>query len=82
MPQVIHEKPLRLVVSGPGRNEAVPAEHPARVIIGHPFNPVYLLPLVETVAGDKTSEKAMEQAKVFYESIGMRRVLSYRSVLL
>ena len=33
------------------------APHPERVIIGHPFNPVYLLPLVETVPGEKTSPR-------------------------
>ncbi|MGE0212171.1 MAG: 3-hydroxyacyl-CoA dehydrogenase NAD-binding domain-containing protein [Parvibaculaceae bacterium] len=44
---------------------------PERVIVGHPFNPVYLLPLVETVPGDKTSKDSLARAKVFYESIGM-----------
>ena len=33
-------------------------KHPERVIIGHPFNPVYLLPLVEIVPGEKTSVAA------------------------
>ncbi|MGI9482215.1 MAG: 3-hydroxyacyl-CoA dehydrogenase NAD-binding domain-containing protein [Hyphomicrobiales bacterium] len=46
-------------------------EHPERVIIGHPFNPVYLLPLVETVPGKQTSEDALVRAGAFYESIGM-----------
>lgn len=45
--------------------------HPERVLIGHPFNPVYILPLVETVAGEKTSAEAMERAGAFYESVGM-----------
>ncbi|CAN5130494.1 L-carnitine dehydrogenase [soil metagenome] len=45
--------------------------HPGRIIIGHPFNPVYLLPLVETVPGEKTSSEAMERAGVYFESIGM-----------
>ena len=34
-------------------------KHPERVIIGHPFNPVYLLPLVETVPGKQTSKETM-----------------------
>jgi carnitine 3-dehydrogenase len=45
--------------------------HPERVIIGHPFNPVYLLPLVETVPGDKTSADAMDRAGSYFEAIGM-----------
>ena len=45
--------------------------HPERVIIGHPFYPVYLLPLVETVAGDKTSADTMDRADAFYRQIGM-----------
>ncbi len=47
-------------------------QHPERVIIGHPFNPVYLLPLVETVPGEKTSSDAMDRAGVYFESIGMQ----------
>ena len=47
-------------------------KHPERVIIGHPFNPVYLLPLVETVPGKKTSKDAMDRAGVYFESIGMQ----------
>lgn len=46
-------------------------KHPERVIIGHPFNPVYLLPLVETVPGEKTSKEAMDRAGIYFESIGM-----------
>jgi len=46
-------------------------KHPERVIIGHPFNPVYLLPLVETVPGEKTSSAVMDRAGKYYESIGM-----------
>ncbi len=47
-------------------------EHPERVIVGHPFNPVYLLPLVETVGGEKTSAEALDRAASFYESVGMK----------
>ncbi|MGQ0485426.1 MAG: 3-hydroxyacyl-CoA dehydrogenase NAD-binding domain-containing protein [Hyphomicrobiales bacterium] len=45
--------------------------HPERVIVGHPFNPVYLLPLVETVPGTATSEDAMHRAGAYFEAIGM-----------
>lgn len=44
---------------------------PGRVIVGHPFNPVYLLPLVETVPGEKTSAEAMDRAGEYFERIGM-----------
>ena len=46
--------------------------HPGRLIVGHPFNPVYLLPLVELVAGDKTDPQHIEKAKEIYASLGMR----------
>ena len=46
--------------------------HPGRVVIGHPFNPVYLLPLVEIVPGEHTAPETMERAAAFYRSIGMR----------
>ncbi len=45
--------------------------HPERVLIGHPFNPVYILPLVEIVRGKQTSERFAKQAAEFYRSIGM-----------
>jgi carnitine 3-dehydrogenase len=56
----------------PSKLQSECAKHPERVIIGHPFNPVYLLPLVEIVPGAKTGEAAMAQAKVYFESIGMQ----------
>lgn len=46
--------------------------HPERFTVGHPFNPVYLLPLVEICGGERTSAETKERAAVFYESIGMR----------
>lgn len=46
--------------------------HPGRVVVGHPFNPVYLLPLVEVVAGQATAPAAIERAMAFYGTIGMR----------
>ena len=45
--------------------------HPGRLIVAHPFNPVYLLPLVELVAGKKTDAAYIETAKEIYSSIGM-----------
>ena len=46
--------------------------HPERVLIGHPFNPVYLLPLVEVVAGKSTRPAAVKRADAFYIRLGMR----------
>ena len=44
---------------------------PERVMIGHPFNPVYLMPLVEIVGGRQSSDEARQAAADFYRSIGM-----------
>lgn len=50
-------------------------KNPKRSLIGHPFNPVYLLPAVEIVPGKKTSAKYLNQAKKFYKSISMNPIL-------
>ena len=49
--------------------------NPKRVIIAHPFNPVYLLPLVELVPGEKTDLKIISKAKNFYRKIGMKTLV-------
>ncbi len=41
-------------------------------MVGHPFNPVYLLPLVEVVGGKQTAPEAVQAAIKVYESLGMR----------
>ena len=45
--------------------------HPERLLVGHPFNPVYLCPLVEVVAGAATTEDAVTAATALYASMGM-----------
>ena len=50
-------------------------KNPERGIIGHPFNPVYLLPAVEIVPGKKTSRKNLYLAKNFYKSISMNPIM-------
>ncbi|MDH3595468.1 MAG: L-carnitine dehydrogenase [Rhodospirillales bacterium] len=45
--------------------------HPGRVVIGHPFNPVYLLPLVEVLGGALSDPQAVARAMAFYRSLGM-----------
>ncbi len=49
--------------------------HPQRILIGHPFNPVYLLPLVEIVGGERTTDQIKQTAAKFYESIGMHALI-------
>ena len=44
--------------------------HPERVVIGHPFNPVYLLPLVEVLGGERTAPASIDGAIAFYNQIG------------
>jgi len=51
---------------------AAKLKHPERLVVGHPFNPVYLLPLVEIVGGEKTSDETIARTKAIYKSIGMR----------
>ena len=48
---------------------------PSRTIIGHPFNPVYLCPGVEIVAGKKTKKKFINKANKFYKSISMNPII-------
>ncbi len=45
---------------------------PDRLVVGHPFNPVYLLPLVEVCGGDQTSQETKDIAAAVYERIGMK----------
>ena len=46
------------------------ALYPQRIIVAHPYNPSYLLPLVELCGGETADAQAIEEAKSFYESIG------------
>src|SRR5258705_10704393 len=49
-------------------------KHPERVLVGHPFNPPHIIPLVEVVGGTKTSPEAIQQALAFYASIGKKAI--------
>jgi carnitine 3-dehydrogenase len=53
---------------------------PERLVVGHPFNPVYLLPLVEIVGGEKTSSETIEKARQMYASIGMKPVVIRKEI--
>lgn len=54
--------------------------NPERFLVGHPFNPVYLCPLVEIVGGKNTSESTKLAAKDFYESLGMHALMVKKEV--
>ena len=54
--------------------------NPERFIIAHPFNPVYLLPLVELVKGKKTEESYIKKSEIFYKSIGMSTLILKKEV--
>jgi carnitine 3-dehydrogenase len=50
---------------------ATALSHPERLVVAHPFNPVYLLPLVEVVGGDRTSLGTIDRAMDTYRLLGM-----------
>ena len=54
--------------------------HPQRLVVGHPFNPVYLLPLVEVCGGSQTVSSATDRAVEVYESLGMRALRIHKEI--
>ena len=54
--------------------------HPERCVIGHPFNPPHLVPLVEIVGGNKTSEATIERTFEFYAGLGKQAVRLHKEV--
>jgi carnitine 3-dehydrogenase len=56
------------------------AKRPERCVIGHPFNPPHIIPLVEIVGGAKTSPQTIEKAMSFYASIGKRPIRLYKAL--
>ena len=54
---------------------AADMERPERLVVGHPFNPVYLLPLVEVCAGSQTSPDTVQRAASVYRALGMRPLI-------
>jgi carnitine 3-dehydrogenase len=48
--------------------------HPERVVLGHPFNPPHMIPLVEVIGGALTSNETVERAMAFYAAIGKRPI--------
>jgi len=54
--------------------------HPERCVIGHPFNPPHLIPLVEIVGGARTSEETIQRAAEFYTSLGKRAIRLHKEL--
>src|SRR5437763_337264 len=55
-------------------------KHPERVLVGHPFNPPHIIPLVEVVGGTKTAPDAIRRAMAFYASIGKKPILLRKEI--
>jgi carnitine 3-dehydrogenase len=55
-------------------------KRPERCVIGHPFNPPHIIPLVEVVGGAKTSEDTIQRAIDFYAAIGKKPVRLYKAL--
>lgn len=53
---------------------------PSRILIGHPFNPPHLIPLVEVVPHRGTSQQSVSAAMSFYQSLGKRPILLHHEV--
>lgn len=56
-------------------------EAPERVVLGHPFNPPHLIPLVEVGGGEATSPESIRRAMDFYASLGKRPIHVRREIL-
>ncbi len=54
--------------------------HPERTVVGHPFHPPYLIPLVEVVGGERTSADVVDAAAAFYAEQGKEVVRLRREV--
>src|SRR3954465_11132744 len=54
--------------------------HPERLTVDHPFNPVYLLPLVEVCGGARTAPETVERAATGYRALGMRPPVGRREI--
>ncbi len=83
--QALHEQidgmaPMHVVVAS-STSGLLPTDlqsrcrHPERLVVGHPFNPVYLLPLVEVLGGARTAPASIDRALAFYRDVGMHPLL-------
>jgi carnitine 3-dehydrogenase len=53
---------------------------PERFLVGHPFNPVYLVPLVEVCGSDRTATEAVQRAAGMYRAVAMRPLVVRREI--
>lgn len=60
---------------GPTELAASATVHPERIVVGHPFNPAHLVPLVELVPGKDTPADAVERGLAFYRGVGKKPIL-------
>jgi carnitine 3-dehydrogenase len=56
------------------------SKRPERCVIGHPFNPPHVVPLVEVVGGAKTSEATIERTMAFYAAVGKKPVRLHKAL--
>src|SRR5262245_38536824 len=56
------------------------SKRPERMVVGHPFNPPHIIPLVEVVGGAKTSPAAIKPAMAFYAAIGKKPILLHKEL--
>ncbi len=52
------------------------AKHPERILVGHPYLPAYIIPLVEMCGSERTSSEAMEKAKALYTDAGKEVIVA------
>src|SRR3984957_11749221 len=55
-------------------------KHPERTVIGHPFNPPHVIPLVEVVGGKATAAETIEAAMAFYAAVGKRPIQLHKEL--
>ena len=53
---------------------------PERMFVSHPYNPVYLLPLVELVGGRQTAKETLARAQDFYRQLGMKPIIIRKEI--
>jgi carnitine 3-dehydrogenase len=74
------------VIFGSSTSGLLPTEmqrdmvNPERLVVGHPFNPVYLMPLVEVCGGTQTSDDTKQRAAAMYRSIGMHPLVLSKEI--
>ncbi|GAA3808952.1 3-hydroxyacyl-CoA dehydrogenase NAD-binding domain-containing protein [Streptomyces chiangmaiensis] len=83
--QLVRETPAHALLLS--SSSAIPStafttdiEDAGRILIGHPFNPPHLLPLVEIVPGERTTDESVQKAVDFYTSVGRAPVVERREI--